>query len=132
MPSTASDKALRALVAELAATTPEDMAAVLAMLDARAVARLRPLIAAHASPEPAPVRLDTSGVSGWLADRVLGGKGNGGEDAWRMTPAAAAALRTLAAALPHLATTSTPPARQMIRGEGLGLFRRFSSQRPGA
>ena len=47
MPPTGSDRELRRLVADLAATTSEDMAAVLGMLDPRHAAQVRSMLAAY-------------------------------------------------------------------------------------
>ena len=104
MPSTGSDKALRKLVAELAATTPEDMAAVLGMLDPRAAAQVRSLLAAYGGVvdvfdvEAAPQVVSTAGLSGWLAARVTNRRTDG--SAFQMTPKAVEALRQLTLSLP--------------------------------
>lgn len=123
----APDGELHALVAELAAATPEDVAAVLAMLNASAAARLRSLLAAYAGMDtsalpPGPARLETAGLSDWLAARVVGET----TDDWRMTPAALSAVRTLAAAMPPdiLAAGRTPIMAADAGRDSLGLFGR--------
>ena len=100
------DKGLRKLVTELAETTPEDVAAVLDMLDAKSAAQVRALLAAYTNiddvfdlkTDVSPV--NTAGLSDWLATRVLGnpveGVGN-----YHMTSHAAEALRQIAATLPR-------------------------------
>jgi len=106
MPPIRSEKALRKLVMELATATTEDIAAVLSMLDARSAAMVRALLAAYTdvgdvfgleAPAPRPATR-TSGLSGWLAARVLG-QPLDGED-YRLTPRTAETLRVLVAALP--------------------------------
>ncbi|MBP2161176.1 MULTISPECIES: hypothetical protein [Asticcacaulis] len=105
MPSTGSDKALRRLVAELAATTPEDMAAVLGMLDPKAAAQVRSLLAAYGGVadvfdvEAAPQAMNTAGLSDWLAARTLNQQMDGA-GAYHMTREAIAALRQLTLSLP--------------------------------
>jgi hypothetical protein len=108
----ASDTALRALVAELAQTTPEDVAAVLAMMDTASATRLRRLLAEYggiALPErEAGVRrIDTTGLSVWLAARVHGSAAVG-TDAYRMTPAASDTLRAIAESMPQRLATARP------------------------
>jgi|SRR6185312_2786038 len=116
-PEIADQKALRRLVIELAATTPEDIVAVLAMLDPRARAAVQGLLAAYtdlpdifemALPPPA----NTSGLSDWLVARTRGQSPDGGE--FRITPGTADALRTIVAAMPGAG-----------RGEGSGRRPRF-------
>lgn len=100
-----SEKALRKLVMELAEATTEDIAAVLSMLDTRSAAMVRSLLAAYTDvgdvfelPVAVPAATRTSGLSGWLAARVLGQPVDGEE--YRLTPKTAETLRALAAALP--------------------------------
>lgn len=100
-----SEKALRKLVMELAEATTEDIAAVLSMLDTRSAAMVRSLLAAYTDvgdvfelPAAVPAATRTSGLSGWLAARVLGQPVDG--DAYRLTPKTAETLRMLAAAPP--------------------------------
>lgn len=106
MPLTASDKALRSLVAELATTTSEDMAAVLGMLDPKSAAQVRALLAAYGGVddvfelEADTSYVNTSGLSDWLAARVQG-RPLDGVAAYRMTPDAVEALREIATAMPH-------------------------------
>ena len=106
MPPIVTDKALRQLVAELATTTPEDMAAVLGMLDARSGAQVRALLAAYAGVEELPevepevTGVNTSGLSDWLAARTLG-RPLGSGDAYQITPHTLDVLRHFAAAMPR-------------------------------
>ncbi len=107
MPAMASETTLQNLVAELAETTPEDVAAVLAMLDAASAAKVRTLLAAHLRgklPEAdVPARpFDTAGLSDWLAARVIGRPADD-LDTCRMTAHAIDTLRTLSAAAPRQA-----------------------------
>lgn len=111
-PEIADQKALRKLVIELAATTPEDIVAVLAMLDPRARATVQGLLAAYtdlpdvfemALPPPA----NTFGLSDWLAARTLGQSVD--DDDFRITPGTADALRAIVASMPGAG-----------RGEGSG------------
>lgn len=101
MPPIRSEKAMRKLVMELATATTEDIAAVLSMLDARSAAMMRALLAAYTDVgdvfelDAAPAVSHTSGLSDWLAARVMG-QSLDGED-YRITPATAEALRVLAA-----------------------------------
>lgn len=105
MPPTGSDKALRRLVAELAETTSEDMAAVLGMLNPRQAATVRSLLAAYGGVtdvfevEAEPAAINTAGLSAWLAARVLGHPMEG-LDAYRMAPGAVEALRDVTKTLP--------------------------------
>jgi hypothetical protein len=105
MPPTGSDKTLRKLVADLAATTPEDMAAVLGMLDPKTSAQVRSLLAAYGGitgvfdVDAAPQVLNTTALSGWLAARVMN-RPLDGPEAYRMTPKAIDALRELTMSLP--------------------------------
>lgn len=106
MPPITSDRALRVLVAELATTTTEDVAAVLALLEPKASAQVRALLAAYggiddvAEGDSKPAAVDTSALSEWLAARTLG-KHPGGTAAYEMTPAVAGALRNIVAAMPR-------------------------------
>jgi len=104
---TGSEKALRKLVIELATATPEDIAAVLGMLDNRARHMVRALLAAYTdagdvfeieTPPEAPVAAPAAGLSDWLAARTLGQPRDG--DGFRLTPRTAETVRALAAALP--------------------------------
>ena len=138
MPPSASDKALRRLVAELATTTPEDVAAVLAMLDARTSAQVRALLVAYAGigdaaePEIDTAAVDTSGLSGWLAARTLG-KPLAGPDAYHVTPAVTDTLRTCAASLPRRSLSAQSPSKAAAGRDGLGLMLRpFSGKRADA
>jgi phytoene/squalene synthetase len=119
MPQTGSDKALRKLVAELASTTSEDMAAVLGMLPPRSAAQVRSMLAAYGGVadvfdvEAAPPVLSTAGLSGWLAARVMNPQANAQHE-HRMTEGAIEALRQLTLSIPaglvHAsATQSTHP-----------------------
>ncbi len=126
MPSTA-DTALHELVAELAMTTPEDMAAVLDLLDARSAGRVRALLAVQAgiAASRSGTAADTSGLSDWLAARVQGKVSE--VDPYHMTPAALAALRALMVSPTALSLTARP------RGEASGgPIRSTSSQRSSA
>ncbi len=101
---TGSEKALRKLVIELAEATPEDIAAVLGMLDARARAMVRSLLAAYTDfgdifdLEATPPIANTSGLSDWLAARTLGQPADG--DDYHLTPKTADTLRAIVASLP--------------------------------
>lgn len=100
MPPTGSDRELRRLVADLAATTSEDMAAVLGMLDPRHAAQVRSMLAAYGGVadafhvEAAAATVNTEGLSDWLAARVTN-RQPAGLEAYRMTPPAVEALRHL-------------------------------------
>ena len=104
VPEIAHQKALRKLVIELAATTPEDVVAVLAMLDPQARAAVQGLLAAYTDLpdvfelELSPAAANTAGLSGWLAARTLGQIVEG--DDFRITPRTADALRAIVAAMP--------------------------------
>jgi len=105
MPAIASEKALRKLVIELAEATPEDIVAVLAMLDPRARATVQGLLAAYTDVpdvfnlEVIPVMASTSGLSDWLTARI--GKSGASGDGFQITPRTAEALRTIVAAMPR-------------------------------
>ena len=99
MPPTGSDRELRRLVADLAATTSEDMAAVLGMLDPRHAAQVRSMLAAYggvadAFHVEAAATVNTEGLSDWLAARVTN-RQPAGLEAYRMTPSAVEVLRHL-------------------------------------
>jgi hypothetical protein len=105
MPAIASEKALRKLVIDLAATTPEDIVAVLAMLDPRTRAAVQGLLAAYTDLSDVfdlamtPAATNTSGLSDWLALRTQGAGAT--DDDFRMTPKAAETLRTIVASMPR-------------------------------
>lgn len=100
---TRSEKALRKLVIELAEATPEDIVAVLAMLDDRARAVVQSLLAAYTDignvfeMEALPPTTETFGLSEWLAARASGRSRDG--DDFRLTARTVETLRTLAAGL---------------------------------
>lgn len=106
MQPTNFDDALRDLVAELATAAPEDVAAVLGMLDSRSAVQVRSLLAAYAKMENIfdleadNGYLDTSGLSHWLADRILG-RHLSGTKGYQITPSCTEALRSLARSLPR-------------------------------
>ena len=105
MPPIGSEKALRKLVIELAAAMPEDIVAVLGMLDARARATVRALLAAYTDLNDvfnleAPPTANTAGLSEWLAARTLGPLPEG--DDYRMTAKTAETLRAIVASMPSL------------------------------
>ena len=105
MQPTEFDEALRDIVAELAAATPDDVAAVLGMLDLRTAAQVRSLLAAYTKMENIfdleadTGYLDTSGLSHWLADRVHG-RPLSGANGYQMTENCTEALRALARSAP--------------------------------
>ncbi len=136
MPPIASDKELRRLVADLAAATTEDVAAVLDMLDTRTRAQVRALLAAYAGiedisePEASPAFVNTSGLSDWLAARTLG-KPLSGADSYHITPHAGEALRACVSAMPpqkrsasgtpsKTASTSRRDRLSLLFGQSLG------------
>lgn len=112
MPLPAADRNLRRLVAELATTTKDDVAAVLAGLEERQRERVEALLAEYRGPEASPVgRGDrrqpvmVSELSPWLADRWARSNldeahrveatqiWSGHDLSYSMTPTALAALR---------------------------------------
>ncbi len=101
MPPIRSEKALRKLVMELASATTEDIAAVLSMLDTRSAAMVRALLAAYTDVgdvfdlEAAPQVTQTSGLSDWLAARILDRPRDG--KGYDITPKTLETLRALAA-----------------------------------
>jgi len=106
MPPIGSEKALRALVVELAEATVEDIAAVLAMLPPRPRAVVRSLLAAYTDLddvfelEATPAAANISGLSDWLAARVTGEAREG--DDYRITARTEAALRAQAKSIPSV------------------------------
>lgn len=105
------DQALRRMVAELAATTPDDVAAILAELDLPQRRRVEALLAdylgepAEAAPAPPPPSVHkAAGLSPWLAARIEGAP----DETIRMTPAARDALRACAAGLEPEAPPQAP------------------------
>jgi len=139
MRSPAAERNLRRLVAKLATAEPDDVDMVLESLDPAQRREVRALLDAYAPaqlqiapppalqpPAPAPVAADIShlaGLSPWLAERAAGVGG-----AFRMTPAALAALAHAAKALPAdqgLAMDAAAPERQ----RGVNPFRRGSRAR---
>lgn len=100
-----ADAALQNLVAELAETTPEDMAAVLAMLDPASAVKVRGLLAAYlrvgTAEQDKVTPLNTAGLSDWLAARVIA-RPSDDLDTYRMTPHAIETLRALSASVPRL------------------------------
>jgi hypothetical protein len=111
MPPIGSEKALRKLVIELASATPEDIVAVLAMLDARTRATVRSLLAAYTDLSDVfsldvPPAANTARLSGWLAARTLGQSREG--DDYRITPKTLETLQMIVASLPPLPVSEDP------------------------
>lgn len=124
MPSPASDRNLRRVVAKLAAADPEDVDLVLEALDDDQRREVRQLLDAYGagplaltstasapqaiapSPEAAPDLSHLAGLSPWLAERMTG-KGS----AWdgRMTAAARAALTDATRAMPPVEPAPDEP-----------------------
>jgi hypothetical protein len=108
MPAIASEKALRKLVIELAAATPEDIVAVLAMLNPRARASVQSLLAAYTDVpdvfdlDVAPAVATTAGLSDWLSARIQG-IGAAGEE-FHITAKTSETLRMIVATMPRSAT----------------------------
>lgn len=123
------EKALRRLVANLSRTRAEDVDAVLEELapDQRAV--VRELLAAcrgqplAAPPQTGPTSpaLDPQGFSRAIAERLAPGGGDRSAG-WRMTEAAAEALRACARQIPP--EPAAEPQQSALKGRGFQLFGR--------
>jgi len=123
----APDHSLRRLVAEIAEHDPEDVASILAGLDAADRSRVRTLVDSYLgldktdAPEPfsGPARHDVvAGLSPWLAER-LGATLPAG-----MTPRAHATLRTCAALEVDQPQTNRVPITPSLGERMLGLITR--------
>lgn len=123
MQPSASERALRRLVAELATTRSSDIEAVLDILDEAGRARVRSLLAELAGTSPeASVATEIEGLSPWLAERLAlseptSGTGHGAT----VTDVTRHALRAAAAELPRVAR---PPPVTAAAKSGWGLWRR--------
>ena len=148
MPLPAADRNLRRLVAELATTTKDDVAAVLAGLEERQRERVEALLAEYRGPEASPAGggdrrqpVIVSDLSPWLADRwarsnLDGARGGEATQIWSghdlsysMTPTALAALREAVLSVER----SAPPTSDQATSAGwltglAALLRRIQPQ----
>jgi hypothetical protein len=143
MRSPADERTLRRLVTRLAAAAPDDVGLILDALDPAQRDTVEGLLAAYGqpafetaapraadppAPPPPPDLSHLQGLSPWLAERVAAaapGAPRGEGRAFRMTPAALAALAASAHALPPESPEplEMPPPRPR-RGGLFGLGRR--------